>query len=168
MVKSNENGVASIISPVILLDGVPQFDFGNKISTYDPLKVERIEIINQPYYLGPSRLDGIASFFTYKGNLEGFELDSSATVIDYEALQLRREFYSPTYETHEKFASRVADFRTLLYWSADVKTDEKGKKELSFYTSDLPGTYAVVVQGISLDGKAGSQVLMIDVKKEKN
>jgi hypothetical protein len=166
MVSKDENAVASIKNPVILLDGVPQFDYGNKISNYDPLKVERLEIINDPYYMGTARLDGIASFFTYNGNLEGFQLDSSATVLDYEALQLRREFYSPSYETTARAGSRIPDFRSLLYWSPDIKTDEKGKKEIEFYTSDRAGKYAVVVQGFSKKGKAGSKVLMLDVKKD--
>jgi len=60
----------------------------------------------------------------------------------------------------------MPDFRTLLYWSPDIKTNETGKKEISFYTSDIAAKYAVIVQGFSLNGKAGSTVFMIDVNKE--
>lgn len=158
-------GLPIIKEPVILLDGVPQFDNGNKITHYDPLKVQKLEVIEERYFLGPAVFDGIASFSTYNGDLEGFRLDTANTVMDYDALQMKREFYSPVYQTPQEFSSRLPDFRTLLYWSPDIKTDNTGKKEITFYTSDLPGRYAVVLQGISKKGKAGSKVFTIDVTK---
>jgi uncharacterized protein YfaS (alpha-2-macroglobulin family) len=85
--------------------------------------------------------------------------------MDYDALQMKREFYSPVYQTPQELSSRMPDFRTLLYWSPDIKTDNTGKREITFYTSDLPGKYAVVLQGISKQGKVGSKVFTIDVTK---
>jgi hypothetical protein len=35
---------------------------------------------------------------------------------------------------------------------------------INFYTSDVPGLYAIRVEGISDAGFAGSKVIMIDVK----
>lgn len=167
MVDKNENGDADVKSPVVLLDGVPQFDNGNKITHYDALKVKELEIIQEKYYLGPATFDGIASFTTYKGDLEGFELDTAAAILDYDALQLKREFYSPRYETKDELVSRLPDFRNLLYWKPDLQTDKNGKQQFSFYTSDQPGKYAVVLQGLSSSGNAGSKVFMIEVKKKR-
>jgi hypothetical protein len=166
LLNKDENGNPIIKEPVVLLDGIPQFDLGNKIAHHDPLKIERLETINKAYFLGTVMFNGIASFFTYKGDLAEFQLDTSSTVLDYEALQLRREFYSPVYETSDQYTSRLPDNRTLIYWSPDVKTNDKGTKQASFYTSDLPGKYAVVVQGISDHGHAGSKMFMIEVKKD--
>jgi uncharacterized protein YfaS (alpha-2-macroglobulin family) len=78
---------------------------------------------------------------------------------------LQREFYSPAYENPEQVNSRLPDFRTLLYWAPDLKTDASGKQALSFYSSDLPGRYAIIVQGISSDGRSGSKVSYFDVRK---
>jgi uncharacterized protein YfaS (alpha-2-macroglobulin family) len=129
------------------------------------LKVEKIETVGATYFLGPAKFNGISSFFTYGGDVRDFKLDTSTFVIDYDALQLRREFYMPAYDT-EQVSNRMPDFRNLLFWSPDITTDNNGKKEISFYTSDIPGKYAVVMQGFSDAGKAGSKVFMIDVKKE--
>ncbi|HEX8460624.1 MAG TPA: hypothetical protein VF623_04320, partial [Segetibacter sp.] len=161
MAVRDEEGISNLKRPIILLDGLPQFDQGNKITNYDPLKVEKFEAVAATYFLGPARFNGIASFFTYGGDVKDFSLDTSAIVIDYDALQLRREFYMPAYET-EQISSRMPDFRNLLFWSPDIEIDKDGKKEISFYTSDLPGKYAVVLQGFSADGKAGSKVFMLD------
>jgi hypothetical protein len=150
--------------PMVLLDGLPIFNF-NRLMSYDPLKVRKLEIVTRKYYLGEDSFDGIASFTTYKGDAGGYELDPSATVLDYEGLQLQREFYSPAYENPEQVNSRLPDFRTLLYWAPDLKTDASGKQALSFYSSDLPGRYAIIVQGISSDGRSGSKVSYFDVRK---
>src|SRR6185437_9646815 len=59
--------------PLVLLDGVPVFDI-NKIIAYDPLKVQKLEIVASRYIWGPIVADGIASFTTYKGDLPGYSL----------------------------------------------------------------------------------------------
>ncbi|MGZ3873521.1 MAG: hypothetical protein ACXVJD_11415 [Mucilaginibacter sp.] len=145
--------------PLVLIDGVPVFDM-NKVFAVDPLKVRKLEVIRERFFYGPSSQEGIFSFTTYKGDLGGVELDPRAVVIDYEGLQLRREFYSPVYDTEAQAASRIPDFRNLLYWSPTIGPQGR----VSFYTSDLGGKYIGVVQGITADGNAGSQYFSFDVK----
>ena len=167
MVNKNENEENEIKNPTVFLDGVPMFDNGNKITHYNALKVKTLEVVRSKYIMGTAIFDGIASFFTYNGDLSGFELDTTTTIIDYDALQLKREFYSPVYATQEQITSRLPDFRNLLFWSADILTDEEGKNQINFYTSDQAGKYAVVLQGISRNGKAGSKVFTIEVKPQQ-
>jgi uncharacterized protein YfaS (alpha-2-macroglobulin family) len=102
---------------------------------------------------------------TYKGDLGGYTLDPHATVVDYEGLQLEREFYAPSYAEGEAPESHLPDFRNVLYWSPTVPVDTKGKGQLSFYTSDIPGKYVVVVEGLTADGSAGSSLMSFEVKK---
>ncbi len=151
--------------PLVLLDGVPIFDM-DKVINLDPLKIRKLEVMSLTYFQNNTFYSGIANFTTYKGNLDGYELDPHATVIDYEGLQLQREFYSPTYETSGQKNNHMADFRNLLYWSPDIKTNLTGKKDLSIFSSDLPGTYAIVLEGISADGKTISKVVKFEVKSE--
>ena len=147
--------------PLVLLDGVPVFDV-DKIIAIDPLKVRKLEVMATPYFYGPSEQQGIFSFTTYKGDLGGVELDPRAVVLDYEGMQLQREFYSPVYESATQAASRIPDFRNLLYWSPSLSA--KGKEAISFYTSDQPGKYVGIIQGITLRGDAGSGFFSFDVK----
>jgi len=108
--------------------------------------------------------DGIINFITYNGDMPGYELDPRATVIDYETLQKQREFFSPVYETDAQSAGRLPDYRNLLYWSPAVKTNKDGKNETGFYTSDIPGRFAIVLQGLAADGKTGSRTIFFQVK----
>lgn len=89
----------------------------------------------------------------YNGKMEGYELDPRATLIDYKGLQLQREFMAPVYENQNQIDSRIPDFRHLLHWSANINTTSKGKINTSFYTSDVPGKYAIILQGISKQGQ---------------
>jgi len=148
--------------PLTLFNSVPVFET-NKIMQYDPLKVEKIEVVKRRYFYGPSTINGIVNFVTYQPDatmLSGL----NAVVFDYEGLQFDREFYSPVYDSQDQINSRLPDFRNVLYWSPEIKTGPQGKTELNFYTSDLKGRYMVVVQGMTADGKTGSHFLTFTVK----
>ena len=148
--------------PVTLFNGVPVFET-NKIMQYDPLKVQKIDVVKRRYFYGPSLMNGIVNFTTYQPDpamLSGL----NAVVFDYEGIQFAREFYSPVYETREQIASRLPDFRNVLYWSPKVKTMATGNAEINFYTSDLKGKYMVVLEGLSINGKPGANFSTFDVK----
>ena len=148
--------------PLILLDGV--YVDNQKIIHYDPLKVKKLEVVTEKYVLGQYVYDGIVSFTTYHGDLEDVKLDTKTVRLDYEGLQLKREFYSPVYETDQQTASRIPDFRNLLFWSPDLKTDLAGNAKVGFYTSDIQGSYVAVLQGIDAEGHAGSYFFTFDVR----
>lgn len=147
--------------PLVLFDGVPVFDI-DKVMAYDPLKVQKIEVVAGRYFYGPVVADGIVSLTTYDGVLEDYPLDPQAIVLDYDGLQRQRIFYSPE---SERLSSRIPDFRNALYWSPVLSSDSSGHAGCTFYTSDLPGKYVVVVNGITGKGRAGSSVFTFTVRK---
>ncbi len=91
--------------PLVLIDGVPVFNI-NKIMEIDPLKIKKIDIITTRFFLGAREYEGIVSYSTYDGDLQGYDLSPGSLVVEYDGLQLEREFYSPQYETSEQFSSR--------------------------------------------------------------
>lgn len=150
--------------PLILLDGVPVTN--QEIMAYDPLKVKKLEVVTEKYINGQFTYDGIVSFSTYHGELEDFKLNPKAVKLDYEGLQLKREFYAPAYETAAQVASRLPDFRNVLYWSPDIKTDANGNAQLTFYTSDIKGKFIAVLEGMDERGKAGRCTFGFEVGNE--
>jgi hypothetical protein len=149
--------------PLMLMDGVAFHD-ADKIMSYDPLKLKKIEVVGRQYFLGPMIANGIISYSTYKGDLDGFQIDPGAVALDYEGLQMQREFYSPVYETPNQISGRSPDFRNLLYWTPEIKTDEAGFSKVSFFSSDKKGRFFVVIEGLAQNGMAGSKVISIDIK----
>lgn len=152
--------------PLLLLDGIPVFDM-DKIMAYDPLKIKKLEVVTGIYFLGPLRFTGLISYSTYKGDMGGFELNPKALVMQYDGVQVLRQFYSPRYDLAAKANSRIPDFRNLLHWEPKVVTDKAGKQTLTFYTSDLEGTFRVVIQGMTKDGQAGKTTMEFVVGNEK-
>ena len=152
--------------PLVLIDGVPVFNV-NKIIDIDPLKIQKVDIIAAGFFRGNQHFNGIVSYNTYNGDLDSYQLDPNSLVVEYDGLQLQREFYSPQYNTEQQLQSRKPDYRNVLYWSPGFKT-MAGKNNLSFYTSDIPGKYFVIVQGTSASGYAGVGTARFTVLPLKN
>lgn len=63
-----------------------------------------------------------------------------------------REFYSPAYPLTEQNLIDKPDQRPTLYWNPFVML-ENGEASLEFYSSDMPGKYRIIAEGISTEGK---------------
>ncbi|RYZ45522.1 MAG: hypothetical protein EOP49_25070 [Sphingobacteriales bacterium] len=149
--------------PLILFDGVPVTH--KQILAYDPLKVRKLEVVTNRYITGKFVFDGIASFNSYAGDMPDFVFDPRTVLADYEGLQLEREFYAPAYDTEAQKANRIGDFRDLLIWQPEIRTDASGKANTRFYTSDKKGKFIGVLQGIDANGNAASHVFSFEVTK---
>jgi hypothetical protein len=140
--------------PLILVDGVPIYDY-EKVLSINSKEIERADIINTRYFISGNIFDGIVSFITRKGNLSVMEFDNSVFRQVYEGCQTGNNFYSPDYSTPIMKDSRIPDYRNTLFWNPDLHTEKDGKTEIHFFTSDESSDYTIVVEGISSDGKKG-------------
>lgn len=163
MMLDRVNGGVIREDPLVLLDGIPVFD-NNKIMDFNPLQVKTIELVTRRFFHGLLMFPGIISLRTYSGDMGDFRLDPKSISLDYEGLQLQREFYSPQYDTPLQQRSRMPDRRNLLYWNPNVNTDASGEKKFEFYTSDVKGEFKVTIEGISNTGTPGSRTFTFTVK----
>jgi hypothetical protein len=148
--------------PLILLDGIPISD-ASKIVALDPQKVKRIEVVTHNYYLGSSEFAGIVNVKSFTGETGATQIDPNSLVVEFDGLQQQREFYSPQYASREAEENHMPDFRNVLYWVPQISTGPGGKSQLSFYSSDLKGKFALVIQGITTDGFPGRTVTQFEV-----
>ncbi len=135
---------------LVMLDGVPLIDY-NKIFSYDPHKVNRLRVITRKYLMNSRLFSGLVSFETYKGRFDAFELSPSLVAIDYEGLQLQREFYIPQNSAGEE--SKIPDMRTTLLWNPDLLVKTENKTSITFPASEQKGTFWVVMEGIGQKGE---------------
>ncbi|MCG8310129.1 MAG: hypothetical protein MI975_22215 [Cytophagales bacterium] len=147
----NENGMLPE-KALAMIDGVPIMDMGIVLN-YDPLKIEKIELVNNIYHAGGINYYGIINFISYEKNISDHELPVYLVEKVYHALQHPRQFYSPEYSMQINEFGRIPDFRTTLYWDADVKLNFNEKKTIEFYSSDDEGLYKIEVNGITNRGK---------------
>ena len=149
--------------PLILVDGVPIYDF-EKVLSINSKDIERADIINTRYFISGNIFDGIVSFITVKGNLSVIEFDNSIFRQVYEGFQTRNNSYSPDYTSSSMKESRIPDYRNTLLWKPDLHTGKNGKTEIEFFTSDESSDYTIVVEGITPDGKSGYSSSSLKVK----
>ena len=145
---------------IVMLDGVPLPE-PDKIFSYDPLKVKRLRIVSRPYIYGPRVFSGLASFETYKGRFDGFDIAPSLVAIDYEGLQMQREFYVPA---RTGASARMPDMRTTLMWKPDLVISSGSQQNISFPASERKGNFIVVLQGLSKQGQTVYTTAAFEVK----
>lgn len=150
-------------SPMMLVDGVPVTDAA-RVLDMNPLRLKRIDVIGDRYFIGRRSWDGLLSFSSYDNDLNGLTFDANTLLLNYEALQPQRTFYSPSYDTEARRRDHAADLRELLYWNPNISTRAGSATPLSFYTGDQRGTFLVVTQGIGANGLPAYHSFTFDVK----
>jgi hypothetical protein len=51
-----------------------------------------------------------------------------------------------------------------LYWNPEVKTDENGEANISFYTSDEKGKFLITIEGVGERGEISSKKIILEVE----
>ena len=125
-----------------------------KITTRPSVSVWRVHrhYIHQyrgNYALAETVYGGILSFVTHRGTIPDMRIDSDMQMVTYEFPQSHPVFAMPNYGNENSKASRRPDFRHTMYWEPSAT----GKTSLEFYTSDLSGKYAAVLQGVAANGQ---------------
>lgn len=112
---------------------------------FDALKIKTIEIVKERYFFGAKKYQGIINITTfnnaYKPNTNEKNLFS--------LLKPSKEItlFSPNYSS--SINDKIPDFRTQLYWNPNLKNTSD---PISFYTSDVTGTFEIIIEGITFDG----------------
>ena len=149
--------------PLILVDGVPIYDY-EKVLSINSKEIERADIINTRYFISGNIFDGIVSFITKKGNLSVLEFDNSIFRQVYEGCEIQNIFYYPDYSTSATKDSRIPDYRNTLFWRPGLHTGKDGKTEVEFFTSDESSDYTIVMEGMTSDGKTGYSSASLKVR----
>jgi hypothetical protein len=160
---NNKYNMFSQSSPFMMIDGVPIFNT-NKLFTFDPLKIKKIDILSKVNLTGSMFNDGVVNYSTYNGDLANFPIDHNALVMEYKGAQQTKQFYSPSYPNTQSKNSSMPDLRSVLHWEPYIYVNNKDEKQISFYSADLNGKYAIVVQGLSEKGLLGSTIKYITIK----
>ena len=161
----------------------PLFVLDNMITDFESIKYLQVEEIDFVEVLKGSRAaiyGGIANngviaiytkFATETDRISTIEeADRSDIHEQNEILQFvhpgyykAREFYEPIYKL-EKSDSYKPDYRTTIYWSPNIKFNAQGKAKIVFHTADIPTTYRVDVQGITVEGTPVISEALMDVR----
>jgi ABC-type Fe3+-hydroxamate transport system substrate-binding protein len=151
-------------SPCLFIDGVMVKD-PSLIVAIDPELVEKIDVVQQKYFVGNYLLDGIVNIITKSADFSVVALPDYAIREPYKVIDPEVSFRSPDYSSTLALVSHAPDFRNTLYWNPSIKTDKEGKASFEFWTSDFKTDFELNIQGITQDGKAFSLRKIIKVNK---
>jgi hypothetical protein len=150
-------------APLILLDGIPVPD-ADIIMKYNPLNIQRIEIVARRYFYSALQVDGIVSLETYEGNAK--ELSVSEMIPLTYAIPLPAKIYfTPSYS--EKSFVRIPDYRTQLFWKPAVAMTKGSEQLIDFFASDVTGNFIISVEGFTTNGRYFKTEELIEVVNEK-
>lgn len=148
--------------PLVIFDGVPIE--AEKVLAYSPYKLASIGILNNRSFTGELINDGVVSFQTKEGNLDGFELDDNYTPINVSGLKNKSSFKAPTYI--DSNFNPVPDQRSQLFWNPQLTVTSDNPIPINFFTSDLTGAFEMVIEGFTQSGKPVSIVRTFSVEKK--
>ena len=147
----------------IVLDGMRmEPEFLDNITPFDVETIEVLKSVGNTAIYGSQGGGGVLVITTKRGG--GYSTASTFTpgIIPFtpKGYYTSREFYSPRYD----LPNNRPDYRTTIYWNPNIITNESGKAEFSFFNSDEPGTYRVVIEGMDMLGNLAHTVYTYEVK----
>lgn len=134
--------------PLVLMDGI-QIRNNLELLQYDARDIESIRIITEPYRYGPKIFSGIIAVETKDGNFVP-KLSDEALIVNLQPVQKKKIHYKAAYGIDSDLA-RIPDYRTQLLWQPKLLFSEESYF-ISFYTSDVSGTFEITLEGFSPDG----------------
>ncbi|WP_439335920.1 hypothetical protein [Thalassobellus sediminis] len=141
----------SNLDPLVLFDGV-LIENNQDIIDYDAFNIKRIDVVRGTYFYGPSIFYGIVDIKTKNGDFTLPENANDKLYFKLDAPLNSKSFYKPNYKSEKDDLKRIPDYRRQLLWLPSIQIDS-GIKTIEFYTSDVEGTFEIVLDGFTNDGK---------------
>lgn len=136
--------------------------------TYEDLDINDIDRID--IYLGPKawvwgeQNCGVLNVTTRSGQLHHSDSPFNNRIVNLIGYQQPADYYFPRYKPDEKPMSMSPDLRRTLYWNPYLRMGQGHKLHLSFFSADLPTTYAIRIEGLTSEGRIVSGEQKVEVK----
>ena len=125
------------------------------LDSYDTRYIERLAFVDGrgAYMLGLSAPSGAIMMEVSKEGLYTTTTSDAMARVVVRGCQKPEEFYKPKYTTEAERIDARRDMRSTIAWEPLIRTDSTGHAAVWFYTADLPGTYDVVLEGVTDEGE---------------
>ncbi|CAM3678138.1 hypothetical protein FLGE108171_10210 [Flavobacterium gelidilacus] len=153
------NGVDSGYT-LILVDGLLIQDV-KELFEYNTKNIDKVDYITEKYVYGSKIYNGLINFITKEFDYDLKETGDFILKTEIQRPLITKYYYKQNYSDVSKF-ERVPDYRYQLLWNPSI--DLENDKEISFFTSDIKGTFEVNIEGFSENGKPVSSLEYFEVK----
>ncbi|MGJ8593451.1 MAG: Ig-like domain-containing protein [Aquaticitalea sp.] len=140
-------GIYQNVKPLLLMDGV-QVQDENRVVEYNPNLMESISLVKGTYSIGSEMYNGIIDI-KLKTPTDLYLTGEYIKHIDIQKPEIQKHYFHQSYESTQ---DRTPDLRTQLFWKPNIEL-KSNSQTWNFYTSDVPGSYIIVVKGFTDEGK---------------
>jgi len=140
----------SIEIPLVMVDGLLIQDT-DELFQYNTNNIQKISVINKPYIYGPLTYSGVINIIT-----KNFDYTTKASgdfikKTEINRPQKKKTYHNPKYDGTQQL-DRIPDYRYQLAWFPNLNIDQESAN-VSFYSSDIKGTFEIVLEGFTENGQ---------------
>ncbi|MEP2279963.1 hypothetical protein, partial [Maribacter sp.] len=146
---------------IVLIDGVfiPHHE---TIRAFDARKIEKISLTRDQFRLGQKEYQGIISIETFDANFLDTYTAKNSLIVPFTQPVAKKNYFVQTYQTDDTSFNRIPDYRRILYWNPLLNI-EASDYQFEFFTSDIEGTYEIILNGFTSYGKPMHVVKEIEI-----
>jgi hypothetical protein len=148
-VRNDKKDLTIYGPPLVLVDGIAIQNV-NELFTYNMVNVNKISIVNEGYVYGPGLFGGLVSIETKNNDYNSKEIGYFIKKIDIQRPLNETKPFTPDYTDKSKL-ERIPDYRYQLLWIPQLTLDNM-ENIISFYTSDVTGTFEISLEGFTDQG----------------
>ncbi len=151
----------SFYEPLVMVDWVA-VDEPSKILAVSPQNIARLEIVNEDYIKGGQTYGGIISIISKKGDFAGIDLPSTGIFINYRFL--------PEQKCNDEIFQDnplLPVSKNTVFWKPDINIQNGNVEKFDFTAPETPGTYSVVLEGVTKNGEIFSTTSTFEVGNRK-
>ena len=130
-------------TPLFMIDGLPQTE--DMLNAVMPEDVDNLGVIRDgarlTFFMAQGGAGGVIVINTKHGH---FTPKATPGLI---------KFIPLGYSEPEILKAPEIDYRSTIYWQPVVPIDSSGQTSLSFFTSDMAGSYTITVEGLGKNGE---------------
>ncbi len=141
------------LTPLVFIDGVLIPDH-HAILEYNAFDIKTIKTVRDQFVIGGKEYLGMVAIETIKGNFYD-EWQPTKNGIKEELFKPlpKKNYFNQSYaDSDQASKKRIPDLRRELLWVPNYTIDGS-EKPITFFTSDIPGDYEIVLEGFTTYGK---------------
>jgi hypothetical protein len=131
---------------LVMVDNIPLTNISEFLNA-KPKDLDRIELIDKSYIIGDMKYSGVINAISKERDMASVELPENSMFFNFQLYANDKEPFNASDYFSDN--SQIPDRRYCLYWNPYLDLNSENKAEIDFSTSDLKGTYEVVVKIIS-------------------
>lgn len=153
--------------PIFLLNGVLVQDT-ERFLEFNAHLIESISLVRDQFVFAGKEYKGMIYVETKDVDTSAHWSEPAVQSLELQKPLLKKEYFNQNYDILANMDSqRVPDYRTQLFWLPILNLEES-QKSISFFTSDVPGTYEVRLNGFTTYGKPISLTTIFSVGESQN